>query len=164
MVSVTVEEMMPLIWAGPFRVRDLLDACLDDAQPWPPASNGVYVISRDDWQGAPSSACRPLYFGGNTGRSQRFCTRIGDLIADLHGFWDGGTGHHSGGQSLYRWCKANNVLPGDLFIGWATGNPWCDRCAENAIVRQLATSWGERGELVNKSRPPVCRAHTNGVQ
>ncbi len=26
-------EMSTLVWSGPFRVRDLLDACLDDDQP-----------------------------------------------------------------------------------------------------------------------------------
>ncbi len=96
-VSTTVTT---LAWTGPFRISDLLAACMDDDHAWPPASKGVYLVSRDDWQDSPSSACHPLYVGGNTGDSQRFCTRIGDLIADLHGLWDGGTGHHSGGQSL----------------------------------------------------------------
>lgn len=154
--------MSALVWSGPFRVRALLDACLDDDHPWPPASRGVYVVSRDEWRDVPSPACRPLYFGGNTGDSQRFCTRIGDLIADLHGFWDGGTGHHSGGQSLYRWCHANKVHPGDLVIGWATRTPWCDRCAESELAALLVTSWQGRDGLLNKARPPACRAHVQG--
>lgn len=77
--------MSTLVWTGPFRINALLAASLDDDHPWPPASRGVYVVSRDGWWNAPSPACHPLYFGGNTGDSQRFCTRIGDLIADLHG-------------------------------------------------------------------------------
>lgn len=153
-------HVMPvLVWTGPFRVRDLLDACLDEGQPWPPASQGVYVVSRDPWNLAPSPLCRPLYFGGNTGESQRFCTRIGDLVADMHGFFDGGTGHHSGGQSIYAWCRANSVNPGTLMIGWATRNPWCDRCAEAELIQLLAPSWDDRGELLNKSLPPACRKH-----
>lgn len=151
--------MSTLIWTGPFRISNLLAACLDDDHPWPPASHGVYLVSRDEWSNAPSSTCHPLYLGGNTGNSQRFCTRIGDLIADLHGFWDGGTGHHSGGQSLYKWCKENKVQPGNLFIGWATRVSWCDRCAEGEIVSLLAASWEERGSLLNKARPPLCRTH-----
>lgn len=151
--------MNTLSWTGPFMVRALLDGCLDDDHSWPPASHGVYVVSDDAWSSAPRPACRPLYFGGNTGKSQRFCTRIGDLIADVHGFWDGGTGHHSGGQSLYAWCKANSVLPGNLFLGWATTTPWCDRCAENHVANLLAPSWEQRGELLNKVRPTKCGVH-----
>jgi hypothetical protein len=155
-VSMTVTT---LAWTGPFRISDLLAACMDDDHAWPPVSKGVYLVSRDDWRDSPSSACHPLYVGGNTGDSQRFCTRIGDLIADLHGLWDGGTGHHSGGQSLYSWCRTNKVHPGSLRIGWATRTPWCDRCAEVELVSLLATSREERGTLLNKSRPPACRTH-----
>jgi hypothetical protein len=36
--------MSTLIWTGPFRIKDLLAACLDDNHPWPPASRGVYVV------------------------------------------------------------------------------------------------------------------------
>jgi hypothetical protein len=39
--------------------------------------------------------------GGNTGGAARFCTRIGDLVADMHGFFGNETGHHSGG--ITRW-------------------------------------------------------------
>lgn len=150
-------------WTGPFRISDLLAACLDDEQPWPPASRGVYVISRAEWQAAPTPACHPLYVGGNTGGSQRFCTRIGDLIADLHGFWDGGTGPHSGGQSLHSWCRTNKVHPSQLFICWATSEDaevWCSRCAEAELIR-LVTARTEERTLLNKLRPPFCRMHSN---
>ena len=150
-----------LVWTGPFRVSEFLASCLDHGRPWPPASCGVYVISRDEWRDAPSAACHPLYYGGNTGASQRFCTRIGDLIADMHGLYGGGTGHHSGGQSLYCWCRTNRMHPGSLFIGWGTRTPWCDRCAEVELFRQLTPSREERGTLLNKSRPPYCRMHSS---
>lgn len=68
--------MNTLSWTGPFRVRDLLGACLDEGHPWLPASRGVYVVSWDEWRNAPSPDCQPLYFGGNTGNSQRFCTLL----------------------------------------------------------------------------------------
>lgn len=154
--------MANLVWTGPFAVRELLAGCLNDAQPWPPASRGVYVVSRDRWFGAPNTMCGPLYFGGNTGRSMRFCTRIGDLIADLHGFFDT-TGHHSGGQSLYSWCKSSSVHPDSLHLGWATRTPWCGRCSEVELASLLARSWDERGELLNKNRPPACRKHGSFV-
>ncbi len=38
--------MSTLAWIGPFRVRDLLAACIDDDHSWPPASRSVYVVSR----------------------------------------------------------------------------------------------------------------------
>ncbi len=155
--------MNKLIWTGPFLFRELLEGCLSDEQPWPPGSRGVYVVSQKKWKGAPGTACHPLYVGGNTGASPRFCTRIGDLIADLYGFFDS-TGHHSGGQSLFGWCKSNAVHPGSLFIGWATRDPWCDRCAEVELVNQLARSWEDRRSLLNKKRPPACRVHDSAVR
>ena len=151
--------MSKLRWTGPFRIRELLAACLDDDHPWPPASRSVYVVSRNKWQRTPSPRCHPLYFGGNTGDSQRFCTRIGDLIADIHGLWDGDTGHHSGGRSIYSWCLSHKVHPGNLFLAWATRDRWCDRCAEAELLNLLAVSWEERGTLLNKSRPPACQTH-----
>jgi hypothetical protein len=143
--------MTKLAWIGPFQIAELLGRSIDDDQPWPPPSNGVYVISRLKWSGTPTPESQPLYIGGNTGSTPRFCTRIGDLLADMHGFFDGGTGHHSGGQSLWRWCHDHNVAPGSLFLGWATGDDWCDRCAENALV--------ELKPLLNKSAPPRCKKH-----
>lgn len=152
---------MKLQWNGPFRIRDLLEKCLDDAQPWPPAGQAVYLVSRFHWSGAPSKAALPLYFGANTGASERFCTRIGDLMADLFGFWDGGTGHHSGGQSLYGWCKENRVHPGDLCLAWATSRSWCARCAEVHLAGLVAPDWTRRKEqgLLNERRPPACTVH-----
>jgi len=151
----------PLAWTGPFRVRDLLDRCLADDQPWPPNERGVYLVAQRPWSGAPSSDCGPLYFGGNTGRSARFCTRIGDLIADMHGFYGASTGHHSGGQSLYRWCRERGVKPGSLWLGWATREPWCGACAEVELARELVGRWERRGEVgvLNAKRPPRCGVH-----
>ena len=158
--------MTLLRWTGPFRIRELLDGCLDEAQTWPPKERGVYVVSRDRWDGAPSALARPLYVGGNTGSSPRLCTRLGDLIADMHGFFGQESGHHTGGQSLYRWCEKEKVPPGALFLGWGTRDPWCARCAEVEAVRLLAPSWAERGEVLslNKNRPPACRAHGSCVR
>jgi hypothetical protein len=56
-------------------------------------SNGksVYLISRkNNWwkrpNDKPTKECEPLYVGSTTGKSKRFRTRIGDLIADMFGF------------------------------------------------------------------------------
>nr|BDT32023.1 hypothetical protein MFMH1_16920 [Myxococcus sp. MH1] len=130
-----------------------------DDQVLPPESRGVYLVSQLGWKGKPTMGCIPLYFGGNTGSSKRFRTRIGDLIADLHGFYGGGTGHHSGAQALRDWCVSNDVHPGQLFLGWATKKPWCGRCAEVFLAKTFASSWAGRAPLCNVRRPPGCSTH-----
>lgn len=147
---------MTLKWTGPFRVADLLANCLVDDHPWPPESKAVYLVARRPWKGAPGDQCGPLYFGGTTGASERFCTRIGDLIADMHGFYGRRTGHHSGGQKLWVWCRNHRVVPGELFLGWATAP--CSRCAEVEVAESLAPEWSKR-DLLNKNRPPGCASH-----
>ena len=152
-------------WTGPFRIRSLLERCLEDG-PWPPACEGVYLISTKTWKGTPDLRCGPLYFGGNTGGSERFRTRIGDLLADMHHFFCDSTGHHSGGQSLYKWCKESEVHPADLFIAWATCKPWCGRCAEIDLAKHFIETWDERQQvgLLNKKRPPWCEAHNKWIE
>ena len=39
-------RLSALTWTRPFRIKDLLAACLDDDHPWPPASRGEYIVSR----------------------------------------------------------------------------------------------------------------------
>lgn len=153
-------------WRGPFQIREYLDNAVSrDAtwqERWPQASGGVYLVSREGWSGEPTIACRPLYIGGNTGASQRFCTRVGDLVADMFGFFDGNTGHHSGGQKLWHWCNENQVRPADLFLGWASGDDsdWCARCAEVALFDMFPIVDSPRSAgLLNKIRPPRCRVH-----
>jgi hypothetical protein len=136
-------------WVGPFKVLDLLRGCLSDDQPWPPDRLGVYVVTRKRWRGAPTPADEVLYLGSTTGRSARFCTRVGDLVADLFGFYGGSTGHSSGGQKLHEWCATHGVWPGDLYIGWFTENEMCPRCAENRIFADLSPK-------LNAIRPPRC--------
>ena len=155
----------PLAWTGPFQVRDLLDRCVADDQPWPPDDRAVYLVAQRPWIGALSPECDPLYFGGNTGRSARFCTRIGDLIADMHGFYGVLAGHHSGGQSLHRWCWERGMKPGSLWLGWAMREPWCAACAEVELARALVGRWERRGEVgvLNVKRPPRCGVHGRSV-
>lgn len=143
------------VWVGPFRISELLAKCLDKDQAWPPERDGVYLVSRRQWVIAPTLECEPLYYGGTTGRSDRFVTRIGDLVADMHGLYGQTTGHHSGGQSLYRWCDEHQVLPGELLLGWATAKDWCGRCAE---IR-LATEFGRASTILNRISPPRCSIH-----
>lgn len=134
-------------WVGPFTINKLLNSCLDDAHPWPPESNGVYLVSRKAWKIRPNWDCIPLYVGSNTGRSSGLCTRVGDLIADMFGFfW-----HSSGGQSLYNYCKEKKLNPKRLYIGWVE-NCGCFRCAENYIYDLL------KPEL-NRRRPAKCKQH-----
>jgi hypothetical protein len=145
-----------LKWVGPYRIDELLDQF---HKPQPPESNAVYVVSKKRWHGEPTETCVPLYVGSNTGRSRRFRTRIGDLIADVFGFYvDAGTknktGHHSGGKTLHKYCVASNLNPKRLYIGWAEECD-CARCAENTIYDQLKPA----GTLKNNNRPSRCKKH-----
>ena len=106
------------MWEGPVLVRDLLEDVLTENIPRPPEHNGVYAITEFPWENEPTVSARVLYVGTTTGKSRRFRTRIGDLIADMFGFYGGGTGHHSGGQSIHEYCQCNNLHPFDLWIGW----------------------------------------------
>lgn len=138
-------------WEGPFQIRDLLENSINEEHPWPPASGGIYLVSLNAWELEPTRECEPLYVGGNTGKSDRFCTRIGDLVADIFGFFDGGTGHHSGGQSLWKYCRKNGVKPLDLFLGWGV-EVSCPRCAEIEAYETLSPE-------LNKKRPSRCPDH-----
>ena len=105
-------------WKEPFRISELIDNCLNDTFPKIPEENGVYLISKNSWEKEPQKNCTPLYVGSNTGQSKRFRTRVGDLIADMFGFFGTETGHHSGGQTLHYWCRKNRLNPTKLYIGW----------------------------------------------
>jgi len=137
-------------WVGPFRIRELLERCLDEDQAWPPEHGGVYLVSQQKWSGAPRAGGSYLYIGGISGSSPRFCTRVGDLLADTFGFFGGGTGHSSGGQRLNDWCLERRINPLDLHIGWfvpADGD--CNRCLER--------SWHEALKpALNRYHPPRC--------
>ena len=145
------------MWYGPFKVNYLLKNCFDE-KCRPPLGNGVYLVSKKRWQEQPTRKCQPLYVGSNTGSGERFRTRIGDLIADMFGFFTPKTGHHqghrpghsSGGQSLYKDCRKENVNPGKLYIGWL--HPCgCALCEEARLYHELKP-------LLNK-RVPRCPRH-----
>jgi len=149
-----------IIWAGPYRLRDLLDRVPevdDDGLPrsgpkTPPEGNSAYLVTAHDWLGQPSAASTVLYVGGNTGASKRFRTRIGDLVADACGFFGWWTGHHSGGQALFRWCSEKGVSPLDLHIAWVT-NRTCPRCAEVELYNTFGV------DALNRKRPSSCQEH-----
>jgi hypothetical protein len=135
-------------WIGPFTINHLLD----DFSIRPPEDKGIYVISKESWSQQPTPDCQPLYIGSNTGASKRFRTRIGDLIADMFGFFVLDThGHHSGGKSLYGFCEKNNLNPKNLYIAWIA-NCNCVRCAENEVFDRLRPRF-------NKRRPNKCKKH-----
>jgi hypothetical protein len=64
---------------------ELIANCLEP-DVWPPEDKGVYVVTVRGWSGAPTRAAEVPYVGP-TGQSRRFRTRIGDLVADMFGFW-----------------------------------------------------------------------------
>jgi hypothetical protein len=149
-------------WVGPFRVRVLLNRCLaDDLTPddWPPNAGSAYLITRKGWRSQPTAKCEPLYIGGITGKSQRFRTRIGDLLADAFGFYNetNRIGHHSGGKHLHEWCRDHKVHPLDLYIAWIKRTK-CHRCLEFNLHRYWTTKLEKTGlRLLNKRTPPECR-------
>ena len=139
-------------WIGPFQIRDLLEFSLKESHiPQPPDSGSTYLVSKHSWQTHPSADSEALYIGGNTGRSARFRTRMGDLLADALGFFTNETGHHSGGQNIHRWCLANDINPLDLYIAWVDGSE-CHRCLENRTYRDL-------NPALNRVVPAKCTAH-----
>jgi hypothetical protein len=73
---------------------------------------------------------------------------LGDLLADALGFFGGGTGHHSGGQSLHKWCLENAVHPTALYIAWIEGAR-CHRCLETRLCNALRPK-------LNRNAPARC--------
>lgn len=138
-------------WIGPFEIQKLLDHCIDGVVPAPPESGSVYVVTQRPWKIQPNPDFGMLYVGGNTGRSARFRTRIGDLLADAFGFFGTETGHSSGGQSLHQWCRTNQINPLRLYIAWVKRCK-CHRCLEIELFRELSP-------LLNKVAPSRCNVH-----
>ena len=140
-------------WVGPITVDRLLDWGSDSSIPPPPLEPSVYIVSRLAWHNEPSVDCTPLYSGGLTSDSPRFRARIGDLIADMFGFFGevGKKGHHSGGQAIFRYCIENSVSPRHLYLGWAE-DVSCHRCEENRLYTKLSPE-------LNRKRPPPCPIH-----
>ncbi|MFZ5587086.1 MAG: hypothetical protein ACOZHQ_14295 [Thermodesulfobacteriota bacterium] len=139
-------------WVGPYSFKELLENCISEGKNWPQPSNGLYLVTKHAWHGEPTKKAEALYVGSNTGESNRFVTRIGDLVADLFGFFCEDTGHHSGGIRLYeQYCKNENIHPFTLHLGWTNGGG-CPRCLENELYDKLKPSY-------NKKRPPYCPDH-----
>jgi hypothetical protein len=138
-------------WIGPFQIRTLLEFCLDDAVPKPPLASSAYLLTKAKWQLNPSADSAPLYVGGNTGKSARFRTRVGDLLADAFGFYSAETGHHSGGQEIHKWCRQNQVNPLELHIAWIEGAE-CNRCLEDRLFRKCKP-------ILNRVIPSRCKTH-----
>ncbi len=145
-----------MIWIGPYTINQLLNSLLEPPNPRPPEAHSVYLISRRSWENQPTRDCIPLYVGSNTGRSNRFRTRIGELIAHMFGFY-GSTRksrHHSGGRALHKYCIENQVNPKKLYLAWIK-DCRCARCKENEAYDLL------KNTLLNANRPARCPRHSN---
>jgi len=124
---------------------------MDDKQPWPKETPGIYVVSRLPWSARPSDQAQVLYVGGNPKNPIQLLNRIGLLIKDMLGFWGDFTGSHIGGEKLWCYCHQNKVHPLDLYLSWAPDIA-CSRCAENDHYDILKP-------LLNKNRPASCKVH-----
>ena len=138
-------------WVGPFRLRDYLELSIDPNQVWPQEAPGVYVVTRDPWEGVPSTTSHVLYVGGNPYRADYFRQRIGFLVKDMLGFWGDAAGSHVGGQSLWTWCSINHVHPLDLYLGWVVGIE-CVRCTETDLYARLQPE-------LSRIAPARCHGH-----
>jgi len=138
-------------WIGPYTINKLLLQVFNSSGPVPPESGGVYIVSIESWNGQPSAICKSLYVGSNTGESKRFRTRVGDLIADIFGFYGSKTGHHSGGQKLRTHFLELGINPMNIYIGWLV-EVECTRCVENYLYDVLSPSQ-------NRIRPAKCKKH-----
>ncbi len=137
-------------WVGPFEIQRFLSRCHTRSFPRPQVSRSCYVITRYHWRKSPDERAFPLYVGGNTGKTKRFRTRIGDLLADAFGLF-GKTGRHSGGQQLYKWCRRQNISALRLYIAWVSG-VHCHRCLEVRLCEELKPQ-------LNRKAPARCKKH-----
>lgn len=110
-----------------------------------------HLVSKHSWQTHPSGESEALYIGGNTGRSARFSHQDGRSPCGCAWLLYQQTGHHSGGQSIHRWCWLNDINPLDLYIAWVDGSE-CHRCLENRTYRDL-------NPALNRVVPAKCTAH-----
>lgn len=138
-------------WVGPFILDKLLDNVIDPSISMPPESSSVYLVTMESWKKEPAHDAIPIYVGSNTGKSKRFRTRTGDLIADIFGFYGEETSHSSGGKRINKYCKLYQIDPKKMYIGWIE---YCDcqRCAEIRIYNIFHPK-------LNHSRPPKCDEH-----
>lgn len=125
--------------SDPIQMRTLLNNCVENPSLLPPISTSAYIVTLNKWKGQPVADSFPLYAGGNSKNTDRFRTRVGDLIADMLGFYGGGTGHHSGGKALHAWCQSQLLNPLDLYISWVIKSP-CFRCAEIELYEKFKPS------------------------
>jgi len=141
---------MKYSWEGPYQIKKLLE---DES--YLPKGNygGVYVVTQWCWRDTPRKDKKSviLYVGKSEDSLRK---RVGDLVADLHGFSDNNQGHHTGGQSLREWCQKQRprFVSDDLWIGWVI-NPDCVSCTENWLFDKLCPS-------ENGKRPPRCKEHS----
>jgi hypothetical protein len=147
-------DTMKRKWIGPLKIDELLNQVVATPSVMPPPSNSVYLVSRKHWKNEPDAACEPLYMGGNTSTTERFRTRVGDLIADMFGFYSKETGHSSGGKSLHKYCESEKVNPKELYIGWLSS---CD-CG---LFEEALTNYEELHPMLAKIRPPRCTRHVH---
>ncbi|MHA1682792.1 MAG: hypothetical protein ACTSUE_17775 [Promethearchaeota archaeon] len=147
MADVSIREME---WIGPFTIDELLDNLPENNLPMPPDDNAVYLVTRMPWEEEPRQDCLPLYVGTTTGKTARFRTRVGDLIIDAFGFFDQESGHSSGGNHLYEYCKKEGINPKVLYISWVI-NVNCKSCTERELYNTL-------NPILNMI-PPRCNLH-----
>jgi hypothetical protein len=114
------------------------------------------LVTRRGWRSRPTPKCEPLYVGGITGKSQRFRTRVGDLLADIFGFYNGKhtrIGHHSGGR------RCEGIVSKRLDSPYRSGRSphWVkvENPKASAVKREAEEDWGP---LICGSSEPISNA------
>ena len=138
-------------WHAPHQIGRLLCNTTNEGVEFPPNNGTVYVLTRtrrfaQQEHGLPNV----LYVGGRRAEN-RFRIRIGDLIADMLGFfYEHRPTRHCAGREVRDWCRSHGIDPSRLYLWWKTGG--CPRCGE-------ITAFDDLHPKLNNRRPPRCDQH-----
>ena len=135
-------------WYGPYQIAQLLTHTVGEGAWLPPDNGTVYVVTRTDQRVQQINPLpNVLYVGGITAQN-RFRIRVGDLIADMLGFFSENLPtRHCAGPKVRCWCQLHGVNPSELYLWWKTEG--CPRCEEIIAFDELHPK-------LNKKRPNRC--------
>jgi len=143
-----------MLWEGPYKLRDLLDRVGGADPTMFRETLGLYVFSLTPWQQEPTDL---LYLGSAHATAYRdLRQRIGEQVACALGFHGIVAGWGIGGIHLSEYCRANEIKPLDLYLGWLVlpTNDFCPVPAEQELFDRHYLKLSPL--LLNRQRPAVC--------